>query len=137
MSQQQKWIERAQAVLPAGGFGNFDPGVIIKQGKGSRVIDEDDNEYREDIMSLINDDNRYGHVSILDADKMVKNMVENAMESHLISKDMLNNYFVFDVEYLLQNWYSSFVDHHLVRRRSMCTDCIPLKKRLGNIQKIR
>lgn len=45
MSQQAKWIERAKAVLPAGGFGNFDHSVIIKEGKGSRVWDEDGNEY--------------------------------------------------------------------------------------------
>jgi len=41
MSNQAKWIERAQAVLPAGGFGNFDPGIIIERGQGSRVWDED------------------------------------------------------------------------------------------------
>jgi len=45
MSQQEKWIERAKTVLPAGGFGNFDPGIIISEGKGSRVWDEDGNEY--------------------------------------------------------------------------------------------
>jgi len=45
MSNQQTWIERANKVLPAGGFGNFDPGIIIAKGKGSRVWDEDDNEY--------------------------------------------------------------------------------------------
>ena len=27
---QKDWIERARKVLPAGGFGNFDPGVIIR-----------------------------------------------------------------------------------------------------------
>lgn len=42
---QQDWIERAKTVLPAGGFGNFDPGIIIREGKGSRVWDEDGNEY--------------------------------------------------------------------------------------------
>lgn len=42
---QQDWIDRANAVLPGGGFGNFDPGIIIRNGKGSRVWDEDDNEY--------------------------------------------------------------------------------------------
>ncbi len=42
---QADWIERAQKVLPAGGFGNFDPGIIIREGKGSRVRDEDGNEY--------------------------------------------------------------------------------------------
>ncbi|WP_075995922.1 aspartate aminotransferase family protein [Salaquimonas pukyongi] len=42
---QADWIDRARAVLPAGGFGNFDPGIIIRDGKGSRVWDEDGNEY--------------------------------------------------------------------------------------------
>ena len=42
---QEEWKARAKAVLPAAGFGNFDPGIIIREGKGSRVWDEDGNEY--------------------------------------------------------------------------------------------
>lgn len=42
---QDEWIERARKVLPAGGFGNFDPGIMIARGEGSRVWDEDGNEY--------------------------------------------------------------------------------------------
>ena len=42
---QAEWIARAREVLPAGGFGNFDPGIIISHGQGSRVWDEDGNEY--------------------------------------------------------------------------------------------
>lgn len=42
---QQTIIERARQVLPAGGFGNFDPGIVIREGKGARVWDEDGNEY--------------------------------------------------------------------------------------------
>jgi len=42
---QTEWIDRAKAVLPAAGFGNFDPGIVIREGKGSRVWDEDGNEY--------------------------------------------------------------------------------------------
>ncbi|WP_435660270.1 aspartate aminotransferase family protein [Leisingera caerulea] len=42
---QAEWIERARAVLPAGGFGNFDPGIVIREGKGSRVWDEYGKEY--------------------------------------------------------------------------------------------
>ncbi|MCP5082545.1 MAG: aminotransferase class III-fold pyridoxal phosphate-dependent enzyme [Alphaproteobacteria bacterium] len=42
---QQDWIERANKVLPAGGFGNFDPGVVVREGKGARVWDEDGTEY--------------------------------------------------------------------------------------------
>jgi len=45
ITTQAEWIERARAVLPAGGFGNFDPGIVIREGKGARVWDEDGNEY--------------------------------------------------------------------------------------------
>jgi len=44
-ASQQHWMQRAEAALPAGGFGNFDPGIIIREGKGSRVWDEDGKEY--------------------------------------------------------------------------------------------
>ena len=43
--RQSDWIDRARAVLPAAGFGNFDPGIVIARGEGSRVWDEDGNEY--------------------------------------------------------------------------------------------
>ena len=39
------WTARARDVLPAGGFGNFDPGIFIARGEGGRVWDEDGNEY--------------------------------------------------------------------------------------------
>ncbi len=42
---QAEWIARAKAVFPAGGFGNFDPNIVIHDGKGSRVWDENGNEY--------------------------------------------------------------------------------------------
>ena len=42
---QADWIQRANAVLPGGGFGNFDPNVVIAEGKGARIWDEDGNEY--------------------------------------------------------------------------------------------
>ncbi len=45
LTSQSEWITRAHAVLPAGGFGNFDPGIVIARGEGSHVWDEDGNEY--------------------------------------------------------------------------------------------
>jgi len=45
LTSQADWIDRARAVLPAGGFGNFDPGIVIARGESSRVWDEDGNEY--------------------------------------------------------------------------------------------
>ncbi len=38
-------ISRAARVLPAGGFGNLDPGIVIREGRGGRVWDESGNEY--------------------------------------------------------------------------------------------
>ena len=45
ITTQSEWISRAKAVLPAGGFGNFDSGIMIARGDGSRVWDEDGKEY--------------------------------------------------------------------------------------------
>ncbi len=44
-AQSPSWTERAADVLPAGGFGNFDPSIVIREGRGARVWDEDGNEY--------------------------------------------------------------------------------------------
>ena len=45
LTSQSDWIARARAVLPAGGFGNFDPEMVIARGQGSRVWDHDGREY--------------------------------------------------------------------------------------------
>ena len=42
---QDDWITRANNVLPAGGFGNFDPNIVIRNGQGSCVWDENGNKY--------------------------------------------------------------------------------------------
>ena len=51
LTEMQQMAERAQQVLPAGGFGNFDPTLFVKSGKGSRVIDEDGTEYIDYLIS--------------------------------------------------------------------------------------
>jgi glutamate-1-semialdehyde 2,1-aminomutase len=45
IDSQSTWIERARAVLPAGGFGNFDPGIFIDRGEAARVWDVEGREY--------------------------------------------------------------------------------------------
>lgn len=42
---QKQWVDRAKGVLPGGGFGNFDPSIVIREGHGARVWDEDGKEY--------------------------------------------------------------------------------------------
>lgn len=67
MTSQSEWIDRANAVLPAGGFGNFDPGIIIREGKGSRVLDEDGNEYIDYLIGSGPMLLGHGHPEVLDA----------------------------------------------------------------------
>lgn len=45
LHSQAEWIERARSVLPGGTFGNFPPDIVIREGRGSRVWDEDGQEY--------------------------------------------------------------------------------------------
>jgi glutamate-1-semialdehyde 2,1-aminomutase len=42
---QEYWSNRAKEVLPAGGFGNFDPNISLKRGLGSQVWDDDGKKY--------------------------------------------------------------------------------------------
>ncbi len=39
------WTDRARKVLPAGGFGNFDPGLVLQSGQGARVRDVEGRDY--------------------------------------------------------------------------------------------
>lgn len=62
-----EWIERAKAILPAGGFGNFDPNLIIRNGKGSRVWDEDGTEYIDYLIGSGPMLLGHGHTEVLEA----------------------------------------------------------------------
>ena len=67
LSSQTDWIARAQAVLPAGGFGNFDPGIMIARGSGSRVWDEDGNEYIDYLIGSGPMLLGHGHAEVMEA----------------------------------------------------------------------
>jgi len=64
---QQDWKDRAARVLPAAGFGNFEPGLIVREGRGSRVWDEDGNEFIDYLIGsgpmLVG----HGHEEVLEA----------------------------------------------------------------------
>ncbi len=64
---QADLISRANAVLPGGGFGNFDPGIIIREGRGSRVWDEDGREYVDLLIGSGPMLLGHGHPEVLDA----------------------------------------------------------------------
>lgn len=73
---QQHWIERARKVLPAGGFGNFDPGIVISRGEGAHVWDEDGNEYIDYLIGSGPMLLGHGHPEVLEAvsDQLGKGM---------------------------------------------------------------
>ena len=64
---QKSLIERAHLVLPAGGFGNFAADIIIREGKGSRVWDEDGNEYIDYLIGSGPMILGHGHPEVLEA----------------------------------------------------------------------
>ena len=64
---QADCIARANTVLPAGGFGNFDPGIIIARGQGSRVWDEDGKEYVDFLIGSGPMLLGHGHPEVMDA----------------------------------------------------------------------
>ncbi|GAB5435490.1 aspartate aminotransferase family protein [Falsiruegeria mediterranea] len=64
---QADWFERAKAVLPGGGFGNFDPTMFIRDGKGSRVWDENGKEYVDFLIGSGPMLLGHGHPEVLEA----------------------------------------------------------------------
>ena len=67
LKSQKDWIERATHVLPGGGFGNFDPSVFISEGRGSRVWDENKNEYVDYLIGSGPMLLGHGHPEVLEA----------------------------------------------------------------------
>ncbi|MCB2095596.1 MAG: aminotransferase class III-fold pyridoxal phosphate-dependent enzyme [Rhodobacteraceae bacterium] len=63
----QTLADRARAVLPAGGLGNFDPSIFIREGRGSRVWDEDGREYVDYLIGSGPMLLGHGHPEVLEA----------------------------------------------------------------------
>lgn len=64
---QSEWIARARAVLPAAGFGNFDPNIVLARGKGARVWDEDGRAYIDYLIGSGPMLLGHGHPEVLEA----------------------------------------------------------------------
>lgn len=64
---QAEWIRRARDVLPGGGFGNFDPGIVVRDGQGARVRDEDGREYVDYLIGSGPMLLGHGHPEVLEA----------------------------------------------------------------------
>ncbi|MDW3222931.1 MAG: aminotransferase class III-fold pyridoxal phosphate-dependent enzyme [Paracoccaceae bacterium] len=67
LTSQSDWIARAQRVLPGGGFGNFDPGIVIARGQGSRVWDVEGKEYIDYLIGSGPMLLGHGHPEVLEA----------------------------------------------------------------------
>ncbi len=67
LTSQSEWINRAREVLPAAGFGNFDPGIMIARGEGSHVWDEDGVEYIDYLIGSGPMLLGHGHAEVMEA----------------------------------------------------------------------
>jgi len=87
MTKQQDINVRAQKVLPAGSFGNFDPGIVIRNGKGSRIWDEDGNEFVDYLIGSGPMLLGHGHPEVLEAvhEQLDKGMTFFANNEHGIA----------------------------------------------------
>lgn len=76
IASQQQWIDRARRVLPGGGFGNFDPGIVIREGRGAHVWDEDGREYIDYLIGSGPMLLGHGHPEVMEAilDQLPKGM---------------------------------------------------------------
>ncbi len=93
--------------------------------------DEEDEFYRQSIKNLAVD---YEHVTILDVDEMIWGIVDEAVGNGDLSSKHQNNYFVYEIGNMLRTWKTDgLVKFYLVRRRSMCTECIPVEKRINKL----
>jgi hypothetical protein len=90
------------------------------EGMGNITIvfrsDELDEQYREDVKNLRND---FNHVQFLDMDYLVRQVVNEALESGKLHPMYDNNYFLYAIEQV-GIWNSKFV---LSRDRYACVDC--------------
>ena len=66
-TEMEIWAERARAVLPAGGFGNYDPSMFIREGRGSRGWDENGREYVDYLIGSGPMLLGHGHPEVLEA----------------------------------------------------------------------
>ncbi|MEM9013157.1 MAG: aminotransferase class III-fold pyridoxal phosphate-dependent enzyme [Pseudomonadota bacterium] len=64
---QAEWIDRAQEVLPGGGFGNFDPEMIVERGEGAYVWDAEGKRYVDYLIGSGPMLLGHGHPEVLEA----------------------------------------------------------------------
>ncbi|GFH62101.1 predicted protein [Chaetoceros tenuissimus] len=80
--------------------------------------DKDDGEYRKQILSIFDKEKSYSHLSILDIDAIAINALDEAVERKVIAREMVSNYYIYNLEHLLKDWHSKVVDFHLILRHS-------------------
>jgi len=84
--------------------------------------DEKDDTYRQNVIDLANN---FSHVSMLDADKLTRQVIREAVSNGLVNEKIENNFYVYELQKVLRrefNFSSIFLDKH----RSNCPECVPL-----------
>jgi len=94
--------------------------------------DEYDLDYRQGVLDMTEN---FSHVSVLDVDKIVREIIDVAIRDGIINLGLRNNYYIFQVENLLRdsNWGDNdIVQFHMaLRRKGRCPNCIPVDEWLA------
>ena len=72
--------------------------------------DEGDKEYRLQILYIFDKERSYSHISILDIDAFAMNMLEDAVERNVITREIVRNNYIYHLQYMLRDWHSKVVD---------------------------
>ena len=95
------------------------------------MSDEQEEPYRRAIQDLADD---YDYVTIVDIDRLIWQMLDEAIANGELGLHEYhrNNYFVFEIGSVLRTWRSTegLVKFQLVRRRTICADCISVERRI-------
>jgi len=99
------------------GTERFGKNITILMGS-----DETDESYRQTVISL---SEHYSHVQILDADKIVSDVLRDSIQRGIIDKKFDNNFHIFDLQNdVLKYPFASFLFRK--RRKIDCMSCSPL-----------
>ncbi|MEC8263451.1 MAG: aminotransferase class III-fold pyridoxal phosphate-dependent enzyme, partial [Pseudomonadota bacterium] len=118
-SPMTELAERARAVMPAGGFGNFEPGFFVKSGAGSRVIDENGKEYVDYMISSGPMILGHGHEEVNAAvrEQLFERQRERSLETGGAWGGVLRKYLHFHTPDAGSPFVNRLVALHMLRRR--------------------
>ena len=108
---QEDWVSRAQKVLPAGGFGNFDPNYVIREGQGIYVWDENGKKYIDYLIGSGPMVLGHGHPEVLEVvqEQVAKGMTffANNARGIELAEEICTSPWLFRIQLVFRNLFAT------------------------------